>query len=194
MMDKATKSTLKNIADVVLWGALGSLVVFFLIAVFFRVSPYSLVNVNGVSMAPTLTNGDLLVMKKSGDDIVRDQIAVFYPSSDWEAGMTHSAEMKLIKRVVAVPGDTVVHNNNSFTIESANGDKYSLPQSELIECNLENGENLKLSSDQYLLAGDNRGKSFDSFAAWCMGLDPVVSSQQIDLSGEVKVRLKDLGR
>lgn len=194
MMDKATKNALKNIRDVVLWGAFGSLVVFFLIAVFFRVSPYSLVNVNGVSMAPTLANGDLLVMKKGGDPIVRDQIAVFYPSSEWEVGMAHSAEMKLIKRVVAVPGDTVIHNNSSFTIESSNGDKYSLPQSELIKCDLDNGESLKLTSDQYLLAGDNRGKSFDSFAAWCMGLDPVVSPQQIDLSGEVKIRLKDLGR
>lgn len=192
-MDKATKSTLKNIADVVLWGVLGAVVVFMLIAIFFRVSPYSLVNVNGVSMVPTLTNGDLLVVKKDGDTIARDQIAVFYPSSLWEAGMTHSADMKLIKRVVSVPGDTVTHNEGSFTIESANGEKYSLQQSELIKCELENGESLKLGSDQYLLAGDNRGKSFDSFAAWCMGLDPIVSSEQIDLSGEVKVRLKDLG-
>lgn len=192
-MDKATKSALKNIADVVLWGFLGAVVVFMLITIFFRVSPYSLVNVNGVSMAPTLSNGDLLVVKEDGETISRDQIAVFYPSSLWEAGMTHSAEMKLIKRVVSVPGDTVTHNDGSFTIESSGGEKYSLPQSELIECNLENGESLKLSSDQYLLAGDNRGKSFDSFAAWCIGLDPIVSSEQIDLSGEVKFRLKDLG-
>lgn len=194
MMDKATKNALKNVRDVVLWGALGSLVVFFLISLFFKVSPYSLVNVNGVSMVPTFTNGDLLVVKEDGDRIVRDQIAVFYPTSEWEVGMAHSADMKLIKRVVAVPGDTVVHNNSSFTIESSNGDKYSLAQSELIKCNLENGERLKLTDDQYLLAGDNRGKSFDSFAAWCIGLDPVVSSKQFDLSGEVKVRLNNLGR
>lgn len=193
MMDRAAKSTLKNIADVVFWGALGALVVFALITVFFRVSPYGLINVNGASMAPTLTNGDFLVIKKDENNVARDQIAVFYPSSLWEEGMTHSADMKLIKRVVSVPGDTVTHNDGSFTIESSGGDKYSLPQSELIECNLENGENLKLSSNQYLLAGDNRGQSFDSFAAWCMGLDPIVSSEQIDMSGEVKIRLKDLG-
>ena len=154
---------------------------------FFKFTPYKLVNIHGPSMEPTLSNGDLIVLKTT-DDILRDQIAVFSLPDSWATEVLEPARSSLIKRVVGLPGDSIIFNGDSVKI-SSQSETYSLVEPKIIGCPLKLGDRLTVPEDSYFLAGDNRVQSFDSMSAWCAGLDPFVSKDTIGINGELKLQL-----
>ncbi|WP_238475904.1 signal peptidase I [Clostridium manihotivorum] len=108
------------------------------------------VYVPSASMYPTIKIGDQIVVTKVYDrsKLQRGDVIVF-----------HSKELNedLIKRLIGLPGDTVViDNEGKMTI---NDKEYSEPY-------VKNKENLagsfKVPKDSYLFMGDNRAESDDA--------------------------------
>lgn len=115
--------------------------------------------VQGNSMVPTMHNGDYLVTEKisyrfrepkSGEIIVlknpRDE------SQDF------------IKRIIAVPGDTVqISNNNVFINGQPLEEKYLSPNTPTRSgAFITEGVTVKVDTNQYFVFGDNREHSSDS--------------------------------
>lgn len=117
---------------------------------------YQTFRVPSASMEPTLLAGDRFMAARLRSDtpVKRHDVVVFHPP-----GME---EQYYVKRVIALPGETVSVRRGRTVI---NGARLQEPQARLPRP----GESIKgdldsfrLGPDQYWLMGDNRGKSFDS--------------------------------
>jgi signal peptidase I len=130
--------------------------------------------VDGISMEPTLQNNDKLIIWKvprTWADITdhpyipkRGDIIVFDESGLAKFGQQNSKQ--LIKRVIGLPGDTVVLRNGEYTIY----DKQH-PHGFDPDRTLQYGKNIpytsgdltvKLGPGQLFVSGDNRPDSLDS--------------------------------
>ncbi len=114
-------------------------------------------NVVGVSMEPTLHNGQqifinrfiyLLSSPKHGD------VVVFLPNGNEKAHY-------YVKRVVAVPGDSVVIEDGVLYV---NGEKSEWVTEKILEAGIA-GNELVLQSGEYFCLGDNFSNSEDSRSA-----------------------------
>ena len=110
--------------------------------------------VNGVSMQPTLSDGDNLIVDKLSyrfHDPDRFDIIVF-PQEDGRY---------FIKRIIGLPGENVRIDEDGFIY--INGEK--LQESYGKEVMLDPGlakDGIQLGADEYFLLGDNRDSSEDS--------------------------------
>lgn len=125
------------------------LCVFFLIRN--RCHPYI---VSGDSMNPTLTNADIITTEPVADNtrIRRGDIVI---------AQTRSGLFKksIIKRVIALPGETITLTNESIFI---NGEEFEdFVDSPPINAG-EESQTYTLGEDEYFLLGDNRPVSIDS--------------------------------
>ena len=119
------------------------------VAILIKMFVFSPIKINGTSMAPTLKDGELMILNEIGyhlNGLERFDIAVANVNGE-----------KLIKRVIGLPGETVEFRDNELYI---NG--------KLTIENFKHGEtnDFQLSepipNDYYFLVGDNRGNSKDS--------------------------------
>ena len=131
--------------------------------------------VNGVSMQPTLSDGDNLIVDKLSyrfHDPDRFDIIVF-PQEDGRY---------FIKRIIGLPGENVRIDEDGFIY--INGEK--LQESYGKEVMLDPGiaaESITLGDDEYFVLGDNRNHSSDS-------RDPSVGVlHRKDLIGRAWVRI-----
>jgi signal peptidase I len=113
-----------------------------------------IVEVTGVSMAPTLSDGDRMIVDEFdyelGDPQVGDIVVLYYPVNP-----THL----FIKRVIAAEGDTVrVTNGRAYVNGQLIRDDY-VPASFRSHDDLE-FENV--APGHYFVMGDHRNDSFDS--------------------------------
>ena len=107
------------------------------------------VTVIGPSMEPTYHGGQFLMTKTSFDreDISYGTVVVFYSPENGQ---------KLIKRVVALPGDTVeVKKEGVWLNGKPTNDEFGGAINETT------GE-IRLTTDSYYVLGDNRNNSVDS--------------------------------
>ncbi len=111
--------------------------------------------VSGVSMDPTLSDGDrVLIDRMTGPRLSpkREDMIAFVP--------TASAGEISIKRVVAVPGDTVSISSGVLYVNGETEHSLSsLPR--ILDAGLAS-ETLTLGPDEYFVLGDNRNNSQDS--------------------------------
>ncbi len=147
------KSTFKEISK--------ELVIFALIAVgivlpfrMFVAEPYL---VDGRSMDPTFATGDYLIVDKFSyrrEGPKRNTVLVFkYPGN---------TSKSFIKRVIGLPGETVVIKDNTVTIiNSENPNGIQIDQSYVVH-ELPENSTKTLGGDEYFVMGDNRAESFDS--------------------------------
>jgi signal peptidase I len=141
----------------------------------FLVQPFL---VSGTSMYPTFQNGDYVLTDELTYHIrppERGEVVVFHDVSDYST--------YLIKRVIGLPGETVIVKNNTVTIVNAQHPKgFVLDESYLPPGTptLGNGT-WTLSSSSYFMLGDNRSVSYDS-RSW----GPLPAS---DIVGLVRLRL-----
>lgn len=119
-------------------------------SILFNMFFYQLAFVNGNSMFPTMKDGQLLIIDKisSTETYKRGDIIIFDVDGK-----------KLIKRLVALPGETVQIKNNDIYINDNKIEDYVDIDMEDIGC-LEN--TITLNKDEYVFLGDNRNNSSDS--------------------------------
>lgn len=168
------KEEMKNIFYTVLLFILAP--VFALLMIMFVFQSYV---VDGSSMQPTLENGNrvfILKLPKTFANIrgkvfipTRNEIIVFKKPSD--------PEVQLIKRVIGLPGDRVVVNDNKITIYNSQHPEGINPDlgtsyEKILDATTGNVD-INIGAGELFVAGDNRspGGSLDSRSG--LGLVPV---------------------
>ena len=120
-------------------------VIIILVVVLIRTFLITPVTVDGPSMNETLTDGDVLFLKKYDKSIERFDVIVFKRNNE-----------RLIKRVLALPGEKIkcvsgiIYVNNE-EIDNSHALGKTADFKEVI-----------LGDDEYFAVGDNRENSFDS--------------------------------
>ncbi len=105
--------------------------------------------ISGTSMEPTLNNGDIVVLLKTSNLQYGDL-----------CGFSYSNKI-LIKRVIALPGDTVViDNEGNLYINGELQDEPYITDRSLGECDIEFP--YTVPENTYFLMGDHRKTSIDS--------------------------------
>lgn len=149
---------------------------------FFIAAPYV---VSGASMEPTFENWDYLIIDRISYDFSepkRGDVVVF--------DLPQNESRALIKRVIGLPGDTVVISGPEPTVTITNAEHPEglvLKESYLDPQNLGGftGTHVTLEPDEYFVLGDNRRVSSDS-RVW--GVLP-----RRDIVGRVLLRLYPFG-
>jgi len=150
-----------------------------LFALFMIIFVFQSYIVDGTSMTPTLQNGDrvfILKLPKSFDGMIgktyipsRHEIIVFKKPSD--------PSTQLIKRVIGLPGDTVVVNNGKITVYNAQNPNGFNP-----DANTDYGPTLAstignvditVGANELFVCGDNRGPGGSLDSRTGVGLVPV---------------------
>lgn len=145
---------------------------------FFVAAPYL---VSGPSMEPTFHNFDYLIVDSLSYELgspKRGDIVIFT--------LPQNPSETLIKRVIGIPGDTVVIKNNSVTVSDAADPKGIVLSEPYLDPNDLGGPGgtFVLGPDNYFVLGDNRKVSYDS-RLW--GVLP-----RKDIIGQVFMRLYPL--
>ena len=155
-----TKITFGEILKEILVFAGMVFIIFFVIRPYI-VEPYV---VDGASMYPTFKTGNYLLVDKLSYEIgkpKRNSVLVFkYPNDQSKS---------FIKRIIGLPGETLVMKNNVLTITNAeNPNGFTPDQSYVVnQCQHTGGACVSsfektLARDEYFVMGDNRAESFDS--------------------------------
>lgn len=172
MEQQKEKSTFRDILE--------ALVIALLIALpikYFIASPFI---VRQTSMFPTFKDGDYLIVDKLSyrfSTPKRDDVVVFTPPFD--------TSTYFIKRVIGLPGETVIVDNTGVTIKnSEHPDGFKLYEP-YISSNRDNNVITTLDDHSYFVMGDNRAVSSDS-RNW----GPLPES---NISGKAILRLFPLG-
>lgn len=146
-------------------------IVIFIVAICIRTFIVSPIKVNGNSMNETLLDGYLLLLNKyDSSEFERFDIVVVSEDVIGEPA---------IKRIMAVPGETVEIENGVLYI---NHEKADDPYNNFIMADM---EAITLGDDEYFVMGDNRSVSLDS-----RSFGPV---NEDDLLGTVTVGLLPFG-
>lgn len=121
-----------------------------LIVVLIRSFIVTPVRVDGASMNPTLENGQILLLDKMGNDYNRMDIIVFKYKNE-----------KLIKRIIGLPGETVLIKDNKIYINNNLVADYSSTV-KTADFDINTLGITKVPDDSYFVLGDNRYNSTDS--------------------------------
>ena len=127
--------------------------------------------VYGSSMYPTILPGEYIMVSKVSyffSQPHRGEIIVFHSPRDQETD--------LIKRVIAVPGDTVEIKKG---VVSING--IALAEPYVAEAPRYDYSPQEIIPDQYFVLGDNRNNSNDSHNGWTVDRDSIVGKVWISL-------------
>lgn len=124
------------------------IVVLLVIGVGFRIF-FTPVVVDGSSMFPTLENGDYLVLEKGSKNVSRGDIVAVY---------SDTLEKTLIKRVIAIEGDTIKIDGSKIYVNDVLLDESAYIKSDW-GCEIEEDT---VPSGKVFVLGDNRNNSTDS--------------------------------
>lgn len=132
---------------------IGSYVLIIGLAILIKLYVFSPIRVNGTSMVPTLSDGDIMILNEIGyhlNGLERFDIVVI-----------NTGDEKIIKRVVGLPGETVAYRDNKLYIND-----------EIVEENFQHADTSdfdlstlnvdKIPENYYFVVGDNRVNSKDS--------------------------------
>lgn len=110
------------------------------------------IKVDGASMYSTLSDGDILLLKKYDNSYDRFDVVVFRYGND-----------RLIKRVIGLPGETIEYSGNKLYV---NGKYVKEPflknNQETFDFKLRKLGIIEIPDDYYFVLGDNRTNSTDS--------------------------------
>lgn len=112
--------------------------------------------VNGESMLPTFENGDYLIVDEltyRHSEPERGEVIVFR--------LPMNKKRFLIKRVIGLPGETIVINGSKITITKNDSKAIQLDE-DYLNGNFSSYGTWELQDDEYFVMGDNRNNSSDS--------------------------------
>lgn len=136
----------------------------FAVVYLFLMQPHQ---VSGDSMFPTLENGDYVLTDKISyrfDEPQRGDIVVFHapPSAQCPQG----TGCDYIKRIIAVPGDSIEVRDSAFYLNGQQlTETYLGPGVDTSSHSFTGNRAVTLGVDEYFVSGDNRPRSSDS-RAW----------------------------
>ncbi|MBI3074920.1 MAG: signal peptidase I [Parcubacteria group bacterium] len=143
-----------------MWGLIAEVVRFSIIALLFIVpirvfiaQPYI---VSGASMHPTFESGEYLIVDQLSyrlKDPARGEVVIFRFPVD--------PSKYFIKRVIGLPGETVISNEATLSVLTASGETISLEEPYIAD-NAFGAFEKKLGDNEYFVMGDNRKASLDS--------------------------------
>lgn len=118
---------------------------------FFIIKPFQLAIVSGSSMYPTLENGNLVFLTRG--KLEKNDVVSFDSTKSW----IDNNRGLYIKRILAVPGETISINESNLYVEN----KKILSFENKIK-NEKGNYSYTLKKNEYFLVGDNVGNSIDS--------------------------------
>ncbi len=109
---------------------------------------YKIIEVEGLSMYPTLKTGWYLIFKqKSVEKIKRKDIILFFNNGNW-----------LIKRIIGLPNEFIQIKDNVLLVNDIKLDEEYLP----VPRSSESISQWQLGINEYVILGDNSKNSLDS--------------------------------
>lgn len=124
----------------------------------------SMFAISGNSMEPTFYNRDSVIIQQS-KNLQKDDFIFFKKPPAWDDYI--DTDTTLVKRIIAVPGDTLAYDGESFYVN----DKivYSLTDDNYSCANGEVGYEHELTNTEIFVMGDNANYSLDSRKIFCDG-------------------------
>ncbi|MEG0826072.1 MAG: signal peptidase I [Bacilli bacterium] len=144
-------------------------VIIVMVVVLIRMFIITPVRVDGLSMVPTLKNGEILLLKKYDKKIKRfDIVVVDYQNT------------KLVKRVIGLPGEHIKYMNNKLYINnkivSENFINTTTSDYDLKELKFD-----FIPNNYYFVVGDNRNNSKDSRIIGLIHIDKIIGTTDFSL-------------
>lgn len=188
VLDRASRGVLTRLAGSVVAGLLAVVLVAAGVMFGLPALGFSVWSVSGTSMEPTFRDGSILMLKSSGSSVARGDVVVIDRPSSWRVvqvsggssvkndGAGDKSKNKkslgsrfgrsaLLKRAVAVPGDTLSFDGKAFLV---NGSVVYSTADNDYECSaLPAGWSHRLSADELFVMGDNARVSLDSRKVVC---------------------------
>lgn len=137
------------------------------------------INLSGESMAPTFHDGTLLVIKNHKPET--GDIVVFDADKSWD----ETGSKKFIKRIVAIPGDTLIITRDGILVNNKRVKTFDEKYVKRMIGDVELNKEIKIPKDKYFVMGDNYQNSNDSLYEFLrMNDNFLVNGDQIFTSGE----------
>ena len=131
-------------------------------------------SVNGYCMEPSLQSGQQLLVNKAAyyfQEPERGDIIIFHPPPPYRTDA-----IPFIKRIIALPGDTVEVKNRAVYV---NGSKLDEPYiKEDPEYRLRPQE---IPEDEYFVLGDNRNNASDSHTGWTVPRQNIIGKAWLSI-------------
>jgi signal peptidase I len=145
----------------------------FLVVYLFLMQPHQ---VNGQSMVPNFQNGEHVMTDKityKMRDPLRGEVVVFHAPP--AAGCAEGTGCDFIKRVIAIPGDTVAIKDNAIWVNNEKLPESYIPADfEILAGRATLNQEIYLGSNEYFVSGDNRPHSSDSRSWGAITKDDIV--------------------
>ena len=136
---------------------------------------FAILHINGESMFPTYTDGDIVIVKKNKEPTTQD-IIIFVAPQSWSEDF---GGKQFIKRIVASEGDTV-HLKDSYL-------KVNNEEPLFIDrpfCMIDDVK-VTIEENKYFVLGDNISNSNDSLTQMCLNnLEYTVDENEISYFGK----------
>ncbi len=130
------------------------MIVLVVVGVILNFFVFSITPIKGVSMEPNFHSGDVVFVNKfvylSGDPKRGDVVGLRFPGDP--------NKEKYIKRLIGLPGDTILINAGKVYVNAQPLKEGYLPKDMISEPDM----SIKIKDDQYFIVGDNRPNSSDS--------------------------------
>jgi signal peptidase I len=121
--------------------------------------------VSGASMMPTLHDKDVLIASPLAKELfqpARGDIVIICLSENPFCGFSFSEDTQYVKRIVAVPGDTVRYGACEIFVSTAAGENVRDAQPTLACRERGDLKQVVIPDGMFFVAGDNRRNSLDS--------------------------------